>query len=171
MGAHSEPKIYRPTGESLPIFLFALGGGIAYAYLMTATVDTYFWRGVVIGGVIMVAFAFLGGREWVYLYDDRLEIRRYLVKLIEDQLGVTLLKPRVIHFRHIIRLQQTFALPFWGRYLVITLPAERWGERNYSIHRDRVENYQDLEADLLRRVPPGCQLDPKSFPQGHGPKR
>jgi hypothetical protein len=120
--------------------------------------------GLLIAGYLEL-FAF---RLWVYLYDDRLEIHPSLAKLLQDRLGITLYRPKVVYYREVRGLRRTRGFGGYNALVVIKKPKP-WHRCEYGIPYLGVENFADLEAELLRRVPPTCELYSVNFLGHRGP--
>ena len=125
--------------DSFQIFIFVTLLGLIYVGL------AYIW--------------FFGRTVWVYLYEDRLEIRQPLSKLLKDRFGFSPSRPKIIYFREIEAMRKTVE----GTALLIIKDGPIWKQRKFPIPhldfgRETMENYKDLEDELLRRVPPTCDL-------------
>jgi hypothetical protein len=125
--------------------------------------------GLSVGLLCLAYIEFLGFRLWVYLYSDRLEIRTALSKLVEDRLGMTLGKPVVIYYGQIKALRRTRGFGGFNALGVLLRERKPWQRPGYGIPYQGVENYADLEAELLRRVPPNCELYSVNFLGHRGP--
>jgi uncharacterized membrane protein len=107
----------------------------------------------VLMGLLGVYIGFFADRKWVYLYEDYLEIQGPLSMLAERRLGL-LPGRRTILCREIESLGKRE--PEDQGYLIIgTRYGPGWGR--LSICCSDFENYQDLKAELLKRVPPACE--------------
>lgn len=127
--------------------------------------------GLIVMSVVLVVAAYLeffAFRLWVYLYDDRLVIHPSLAKLIRDHFGITLYTPKIIHYREITGLRRTRGFGGYNALVVIKEPRP-WERCEYGIPYLGVENFADLEAELLRRVPPTCELYSMNFLGHRGP--
>lgn len=137
--------------------------GMLFALLVTTirfgdrTLSPVGLLGLGVGLTIGAYFALFAFRVWVFLYDDRLEIHPALAKLLHDRLSLPLYRPKTVRYRDIVGLRRTRG--FGGlNALVIVRRAPRWQRSEYGIPRLGVADYADLEAELLRRVPPDCEL-------------
>ncbi len=104
--------------------------------------------------------AFFGSRWWVFLYDTHLEIHPRLAKLIKDRLGLSIYTAKSIYYHRIKALRRTRGLGYYNALIVVVGDHK---SSEFPITRMGVENYADLEAELLRRVPPTCELSGTDF--------
>lgn len=159
MSTVAAPRVYRPSGYWWRAYL--VGAVVALTVMVLRGGERTFSPvgviSILITLLVLAYLALFAFRLWVYLYDDRLEIHPSLAKLIQDRLGITLYKPKIIHYRDITGLRRTRG---FGGYnaLVVIRRARRWQRSEYGIPYLGVNEYADLEAELLRRVPPTCEL-------------
>ena len=122
------------------VSLHALGSVLVYCLLMG----------------LIVLLLYLKDRCWVLLFEDRLEIHGTLRRLLRDRFGLNRITLTIIPYRQIRILQ---GIGEHGNLVIIErTPDGRWKES--CISDVYVENHADLEAELLRRVPPQCVLRP-----------
>ena len=159
------------TGSSaLKIYRARAGGGGWFAVVMVVVYplmilqdSAWFFS---MGGLISMGIAtliaayvaFFGFRMWVYLYDTHLALHPRLAKLIQDRLGVCLYRPTVIFYRQIQALRRSRGLGAFNSLAILHTRGKPPQLRGHGIAYQGVENYDDLEAELLRRVPPTCKL-------------
>jgi hypothetical protein len=122
-----------------------------------------------VGLLIPAYLVFFGFRLWVYLYDGHLELHPRLAKLIKDHLGISLYTPKVIYYRQIEALRRTRGFGGVNALGILLKDRKSWQRTGYGIPYQGVENYADLEAELLRRVPPTCELYSVNFLGHRGP--
>lgn len=118
--------------------------------------------------LVLAYLALFALRLWVYLYDERLEMHPSLAKLIRDRLGISLYTPKVIYYRDITGLRRTRGFGGYNALVVVRRP-QRWRRNAYGIPYLGVQEYDDLERELLRRVPPTCELYSVDFLGHRGP--
>jgi len=165
-------KIYRPAATTWwsygGAFLFALAVVMA-EYGVGDVLSPVVLLGVCLGLLVTAYLHFFARQRWVSLYDDRLEIQTALAKLLQDRWGLARARPIVIYYPQIQALRR--ARGFGGyNFLALLLRDRRPGQRaGYVIPYHGVEDSADLEAELLRRVPPTCELYSVNFLGHRGP--
>ena len=168
----STPRIYKPATSSRWGFVGLVLFLLAVMVIRYGVEDIFSPGGLsVLGfGLVFTAYLdFFGLRRWVYLFDDRLEIQTALAKLLQDRWGLARARPIVIYYPQIQALRR--ARGFGGyNFLAVLLRDRRPGQRaGYLIPYHGVEDSADLEAELLRRVPPTCELYSVNFLGHRGP--
>lgn len=170
MRTSAAPRVYRPSGYRWGVYagavLFALALGI-----LKEGARVFSTVGLIATSIAFLIFAYLeffAFRLWVYLYDDRLEIHPSLAKLIHDRLGITLYAPKIIHYREITGLRRTRGFGGYNALVVVRRPR-RWRRNAYGIPYLGIQEYDDLERELLRRVAPTCELYSVDFLGHRGP--
>lgn len=159
MNASLSPRIYKPRAGGGGVF-----AGVGLVVLSLGFLKYGDWIFSVSGligscaGLLIAAYLVFGSRPWVYLYGDRLELHPRLAKLIKDRLGVSLYTPKVIYYRQIGALRRTRGFGGLNALGILLKNRKSWQRPGYGIPYLGVENYADLEAELLRRIPPGCEL-------------
>jgi hypothetical protein len=127
--------------------------------------------GVCLGLFITAYLHFFGRQRWVYLCENGLEIQTALAKLLHDRWGISQAKPSVIYYGQIQTLRRTWGFGGYN-FLALLLRDRRPGQRaGYLIPYHGVEDSTDLEAELLRRVSPSCELHSINFLGHRGPFR
>ncbi|MCX5734164.1 MAG: hypothetical protein NTW68_07550 [candidate division NC10 bacterium] len=117
--------------------------------------------GFIAMGVVALLSAYLWFfviRQWVYLYDSHLALHPRLAKLIKDHLGYSFYTPKVIYYQQITRLRRSRGLGAYNALAIFYTGGKHSEKRGAGIHYSGIENYPDLETELLRRVPPTCEL-------------
>ncbi len=171
-GCTRTPKIYKPS----------TGGGGTFAVLALLILFlgalTYGDWLLSIPGLIGTAVGFLipaymifGARLWVYLYEDHLELHPRMARCVKDHLGVCLYTPKVVYYRQIRALRRSRGFGAYNALVVLIGERRAWQRSEYGIPVQGVENYADLEAELLRRIPPTCELYSMDFLGHRGPFR
>jgi len=173
VNASEKPKVYEPSPYRIgPI---TAGATFALAVVLLKYGEDLLSPAGIIGfgvGITLVAYLeFFGLRLWVYLYDNRLEIRTALPRLIEDRLGLAVAKPTVIYYGQIKALRRTRGFGGFNALGILLRERRPWQRPGYGIPYQGVDNYADLEAELLRRVPPTCELYSVNFLGHRGPFR
>jgi hypothetical protein len=159
----SAAKIYKPSGGGGVLYAAAILFGLCVGLLERGTwifLSLGGLTGTGIGMLIVAYVVFFGSRWWVYLYDNHLEIHPRLAKLIKDHLGTSLYTPKIIYYQQIQALRRTRGFGYYNALVILLKDRKR---SKYAITRRGVENYADLEAELLRRVPPTCELSGVDF--------
>jgi hypothetical protein len=156
----SPPKIYRPKTGGVASFAVVMVLVTALRFFQDRSLVTSI-HGLVIIGVVVLGMAYIflfGTRLWVFLYDTHLALHPRLAKLIKDRFGVSLYTPKVIYYRQIKTLRRSRGLGGFNALAIMFTGGKRSELEAYGIPYLGVENYADLEAELLRRVPPTCEL-------------
>jgi hypothetical protein len=158
-------KIYRPSNGGTAVYAIAVLIGLAVGLIDRGTSIFSSISGVIGTGLGLAAAAyvcFFGTRWWVYLYEEHLEIHPRLAKLILDKLGVSLYTPRTIKYQRIREIRWTHGLG-WFNELQFFLAGNKSAA---GITRHGVQNYADLEKELLQRIPATCGLTGVEFSEG-----
>jgi hypothetical protein len=152
----SGPKVYRPSAPS-----WKLAGGLSVLGLCLLGAERYWFAigrsgdkdaGIVGLCLILMALWDLGERRWVFLYDDRLEIRGVFSKGLEDRAGIVLCKPQVVYYREVKGFRHVRGLGE-RRLLQISRVSHPWQRTRVSIPVSAVDSYANLETDILDRIP------------------
>jgi len=122
--------------------------------------------------LIMLVFAaylaFFCWRVWVFLYEDRVEVEFAFTRLIREHFGIALSKRRAVFFRHVSALHKMRG--FGGMNFLGIIGSTPTGEgRGVSFPYLLLEDYAELEAELLRRIPANCELYSTGFTARRGP--
>lgn len=159
MGPRSDVRrvaSYPDTFQPLPVYWGASSVLVAGLVVISVVSRDWPWPLVCTFPMILALTLFSTGRFWVFLHADRLEIQGVLSKVVQDRFGIALVKPTTIYYRNIRILQ---GLGEHGNLVIIQRTGDgRWKE--HLISRSNIENYADLEEELLRRVPAHCKLHP-----------
>jgi hypothetical protein len=158
MNAKRQPiKAYAGKVSYLVIFLGTVG---ILLFLQRRVGAGFFDPPVLVFSAIVSVIAGmlggLGGRRWVALYEDHLELRGPLSRLLKWGLGLDVWVRR-IPYRDIVRLGRFFVEGPRGSYLII---HHRSGSRTRRFRVEVVgrERYADFKAEMVKRVAPGCEL-------------
>ena len=167
------PAVYGPSPYRPGWYVVAVGAALIAVFLRYGqeVLSPPRLIGLSVGLLCLAYIEFLGFRLWVYLHSDRLEIRTALSKLLEDRLGITVSKPIVIYYGQIKALRRTRGFGGYNALGVLLGERRSWQRPAYGIPYQGVQNYADLEAELLRRVPPTCELYSVNFLGHRGPFR
>lgn len=158
--SHVAPKVYRARVDGVGLFAALM---VAVLCLQILRDRAWFFSmiGLITMGIVTPLCAYIalfGFRVWVYLYDTHLALHPRLAKLIQDRLGVSLYTPKVIYYRQIHALRRSRGLGMYNALSIFFRAGNPPEVIAYGIPYYGVENYDELEAELLRRVSPTCRL-------------
>lgn len=152
-------KIYKPRPVS-PLLLLAIGVGIPLIIFRNIGGDILEPPVLVLVGALSVGLAsYVGvfaGRKWIHLYDDRLEIRGPISNLLLRLFGLDLCVDK-ISYREVVALGRCAYESKRGSYLIIHRARGRKRER-FRLECTPLEKYLDLKAEVLKKIPPSCEL-------------
>jgi hypothetical protein len=133
--------------------------------------DFEWWVGIpfliailAIGGYI----CFFSWKAWVFLYEDRVEVEFAFTRLVRERFGIALSKRRTVFFRHVNALHKMRGFGGYN-FLGIIGSTPTGEERGVSFPYLLLEDYAELEAELLRRIPSNCELYSTGFTGRRGP--
>lgn len=166
-----EPKVYKPPPYRPGWYVVGVAAALVAVFLRYGQDVLSGPRliGLSFGVLCLAYIEFLGFRLWVHLYSDHLEIRTALSKLIQDRLDTSIGKRVIIQYRQIKALRRTRGFGGFNALGILLRERKPWQRPGYGIPYQGVENYADLEAELLRRVPPTCELYSVNFLGHRGP--
>jgi hypothetical protein len=169
--ASGTPKVYGPSRCRISPYtigvVFALG--VVTAKYGKEVLSPVGLSAFTVGISLAAYMEFFGLRLWVSLYENRLEIRTALSKLIHDRFGLALCKPVVIYYGQIKALRKTRGFGGFNALGILLRQQMRGQRAGYGIPYQGVKDYADLEAELLRRVPATCELYSVDFLGHRGP--
>lgn len=153
------PKVYHPSRYRWGIYLAAALCTIVLI-VVRGGARIVSPAGFIVTAIVLLLAAYLefyAFRVWVHLYDTHLDVYPSLSKLLAERCGLPLGRPIRIYYREIKALRRTRG--FVGYNALVVVRGRRLGWRSaYGIPCQGVENYSDLEKELLQRVPPNCEL-------------
>jgi hypothetical protein len=151
-------KVYKPSAGGGTAYAIAVLIGLGVGFLDRGTWIFFSVSGLIgtgLGLLVAAYISFFGTRWWVCLYDKHLEIHPRLAKLIQDRLGVSLYTPRAISYQQIREVKWTRGFGWFNEIQLVLRDSRR---STCGITRRGVQNYADLEKELLQRLPPTCVL-------------
>jgi hypothetical protein len=156
MGASPLVKIYRPSSGGSTAYAIAVLVGLGVGIL-----DRGMWIlftasgliGTALGLLVSAYICFFGTRWWVFLYDKHLEVHPRLAKFIQDRLGISLYTPRVVYYQQIREVKSTRGFGWFNEIQLVLKDSRR---STCGITRRGIENYADLEKELIQRLPRTC---------------
>lgn len=156
-----EPRPF--TLKALRLFL----PGVALVCLIYLFMDDPLKR---LGLTIALAFAagsglyldVFAGRAWVHLYEDYLAFQGPMSHYLESSFGWRISRTR-IPYQRITALgraaaEQGTSLPDGKGFFFVVHRRRGWRRRKFFIPCKGSEQYRDLLAELLKRVPQDCTL-------------
>jgi hypothetical protein len=112
--------------------------------------------------------SFFSWKAWVFLYEDRLEFEFAFTKLVRERFGITLSKRRTVFFRTVRGLRKMHGFGAFN-FLVIIWATSTGEVREYGFPYVTLQDYPELEAELLRQIPANCELYSTGFTARRGP--
>jgi hypothetical protein len=112
--------------------------------------------------------SFFSWKAWVFLYEDRLEFEFAFTRLIRERFGIALSKRRTVFFRTVRGLRKMHGFGAFN-FLVIIWQTSSGEKREYGFPYLTLQDYPELEAEILRRIPANCELYSTGFTARRGP--
>jgi hypothetical protein len=165
------PRVYRPERADWRTFigcLLILGIGLRAKF---GAEDFVWWIATPFLLAILALCAyisFFSWKAWVFLYEDRLEFEFAFTRLVRERFGIALSKRRTVYFRSVRGLRKMHGFGAFN-FLVIIWQDSTGEVREYGFPYLTLQDYPELEAELLRRIPANCELYSTGFTARRGP--
>jgi hypothetical protein len=165
------PRVFKPEGADWTTFGVCL--------LITGIVisakhrpgDFAWWIDIPFLAAILgigAYISFFSWKAWVFLYEDRLEFEFAFTKLVRERFGIALSKRRTVYFRTVRGLRKMHGFGAFN-FLAIIWQTSTGEVREYGFPYRTLQDYPELEAELLRRIPANCELYSTGFTARRGP--
>ena len=152
-------KVYEPRRASLLAFL-GVAAGVVLIIFRNVGWNILEPPVFILVGVLSVSgglyIGVIGGRQWVYLYEDHLEVCGAIGNFLQRRLGGGVLTSKIA-YRDIVALSRRLYESPRAGYLEINQRTEEQKTKRVRVAIPRAK-YLDLKAELLKRIPPGCEL-------------
>jgi hypothetical protein len=165
------PRIFKP--ECLDWTTLVIGLAITGVLLRARYRPGIFtWWFVIPSLLVILAvcayISIFSWKAWVYLYEDRLEVEFAFTKLTRERFGIVLSRRRTVFFRAVRSLHKMRGFGAFN-FLGIIAVAPGGKVQGCSFPYLTLQEYPELEAELLRRIPPNCELFSIGFTGRRGP--